>query len=105
MPMVIQLTTMFVMRAGRGTAFAVHPSGVTVFIVLLFPDGHAVFDFIDDVATSRKRFGAMPCAYTNPDGHLTDREITDSMYARGVLDSESLDCFRDDSLAFFDGKR
>src|SRR5262249_50154585 len=34
-------------------ALAVYPAGVTVLIVLLLPDRHTMFDFIDDVATGQ----------------------------------------------------
>jgi hypothetical protein len=89
----------------RRAALAIDPAGVTVLVVLFLPDRYAVFDLIDDVSACEERLVPMPGAHTDPDGHLADGQITDSMYARGMLDSEARDRVRDDALAFFDGER
>src|ERR1700722_18515141 len=84
----------------RRAALAVHPAGVTVAVVLLLPDRDAVFDFIDDVAASQKRFLAVARADSHPHGHLAQLQITDAVYARGVFDAEALHGLGNDAFAF-----
>jgi hypothetical protein len=88
-----------------GAAFAVDPTGVAVFVVLLLPDGYSVFDFVDNISAGSERLGSVACAHAYPYCHLADGEVTDSVYACGVFDAEPLDRFCDDSLAFFDSER
>ena len=93
------------LHAGRGAAFAVDPTGVAVFVVLLLPDGHSVFDFVDDVSAGSESLGPVAGAHAYPYGHLADGEVADAVYACGVFDAEPLDGFCDDALAFFDCER
>jgi nitrite reductase/ring-hydroxylating ferredoxin subunit len=64
-----------------------------------------MFDFVDDVSTGGEGFGAVACAHAYPDGHVADGEVSDAVYAGGVFDTETGDCFGDDAFAFFDGER
>src|SRR4051794_5442689 len=85
---------------GSGAALAVDPARVTVFVMLLFPDGHAVFDFVDDVSAGRESLGAVTGADAYPNSHFADGQVTNPVYACGVFDAEALDGFRDDAIAF-----
>jgi hypothetical protein len=104
-PMIFDVEVFGRGRDGRGAAFAVDPTGVTVFVVLLLPDGHSVFDFVDDVTAGREGLGSVACTYAYPYRHLADGEVADAVYACGVFDAETLDGFSDDALALFDGER
>src|SRR5687768_737338 len=73
----------------RRAALTVHPAGVTVFVVLLFPDGHPMFDFVNDVPARAEGFVAVARTHADPDGHITDREIADRMNARRALHAEA----------------
>lgn len=42
-----------------GAGFTAYPAGITIDIELFFPDGCAVFDFVDDVAAGVEGFAAM----------------------------------------------
>src|SRR5207245_1253503 len=86
--------------AGGCAAFAVDPTGVAVFVVLLFPDGHTMFDFVDDVAARAEGCVAVSGAGADPYGHFSDGEVANAMYARGAFDAEALDGLGHDSLAF-----
>jgi hypothetical protein len=103
--MIVTMFGMVMMRRRRRTPLAIHPTGVTVLVVLLLPDGHSMFDFVDDVPTRLKRFSAMAGAHAYPDCHFAYRQIPNAMYAGSVFDAEALDSFGDDTLAFFDGER
>jgi len=61
-------------RRWRGATLAVHPAGITIDVVLFLPDGHAMFDFIDDEAAGAKRLVAMRGADAHPDGHFAQRQ-------------------------------
>src|SRR5262249_10840396 len=50
----------------RSAPLAIHPAGVTVEIVLLLPDGQAVFDLIDDVSAGAESLVAVRRADTYP---------------------------------------
>src|SRR5665213_2555962 len=84
----------------RRAAFAVHPAGVTVEVVLLLPDRDAMFDLIDDEAASQKGFLPVPRAHPHPHGHLAQLQITDAVYASGVFHAKALHGRGDDALAF-----
>ena len=79
---------------------AVDPARIAIDVVLLLPDGHAVFDFIDDVAAGAKRLVAMRGAHADPHGDVADAEVADAMHARRALHAKALDRFLDDALAF-----
>ena len=64
-----------------------------------------MFDFVDDVSTCDERFCAVTCAYAHPHGHLSDREVSDAVYAGSMLDAESGDCLLDNALTLLDGQR
>jgi hypothetical protein len=88
-----------------GASLAIHPSGIAILVVLFLPNGHAMFDFVDDVSTREECFRAVSGAHAYPDRHLTDRQIADAVDAGGVFNAESPDCFRDNPLAFLDRQR
>src|ERR1700761_5693521 len=90
---------------GRGATFAVDPAGVAVLVVLLFPDGHSMFNLVDDVSTGLKCLSAVAGADAYPHGHFADRQVTDAVYACGVLDAETVEGFGDDAFAFLDSER
>ena len=58
-----------VLRRG-GTALAVHPTGIAIPIVFLFPDGNAMFNLVDDVATRIESFATVLGAHANPHRHF-----------------------------------
>src|SRR6185437_14077726 len=91
--------------AGRGAALAVYPAGVAIFVVLLFPDGYAVFDFVDDVAARAEGFIAVSRAGAHPYGHFADGEVADAMDAGSALYAEAFDGLGDDAFAFFNCER
>src|SRR4051794_28473081 len=92
-------------RRRRGAALTVDPTGVAVLVVLLLPDGHTMFDFVDDVSTRLKCFCAVAGADAYPNGHFPDSQVSDPVYARGVFDPEAFDGLCNDALAFFDRQR
>src|SRR5882757_4078405 len=94
-----------VVRGWGGATLAINPAGVAVLVVLLLPDGHSMFDFVDDVSTCEERFRPVACADAYPNSHFAYGEVADAVYACGVFDAEAFDCFRDDAFALFDGER
>jgi hypothetical protein len=94
-----------IVSARRSATLAIYPSGVTILVVLLLPDRHSVLHFVNDVAAGRESFSTMTCAYTDPDRHLADRQVSNPVYACRVFDTEPLDGFSDDAFALFDRKR
>jgi hypothetical protein len=115
-PMVVPVVTMRtvpelmvglggVVGSWGGASLAIYPPGITVLVVLLFPDGHSMFDFVDDVSTREECFRTVSGAHAYPNGHLTDRQVADAVYAGGMFNAEARDCFRDDTLAFLDRQR
>src|SRR6185437_12331597 len=84
----------------RRTALAVHPPGVTVQVVLLFPDRHAVLDLIDDVAAGPEGLVAVRRAYSDPHRQLPDREVPEAVRAARVCDPEALHGLAEDALTF-----
>jgi hypothetical protein len=92
-------------NAWRGTPLAVHPTGIAILVVLLLPDRHSMFDFVDDVSACGEGFGAVTCTYTYPHCHVADREVSDAVYAGSVLDTKSGNRFRDDAFTFLDRER
>src|SRR5579859_7923148 len=81
---------MGVLRPWGGAALAIHPTRVAVLVVLLLPDGHAVFHFVNDIAAGAKGLIAVAGRDAHPYRHLADGEIADAMHARSVLDTEAL---------------
>lgn len=91
-------------RLGRGSAaLAIDPARVAVAVMLFFPDGDAVLDFIDDVAAGKKRFVAMRCAHADPDCKLAQVESADAMDASSMLHTKVPDGRSDNALAFLEG--
>src|SRR5262245_53828653 len=89
----------------RRAALAVYPPRVAVAVMLFLPDGNAMFDLLNVVATGEEGFLAMVSAYADPDRELADGERADAVHARGVLHSEARHSRRHDALAFLDGER
>src|SRR5258708_1392656 len=104
MPSMVGMVVTGMVNARRSAPRTVHPTRIAVLIVLLLPDRHPMFDFVDDVSAGGEGFGAVTCAYAYPDGHVADREVSDAVHARGVFDTETGDCFGDDAFAFLDGE-
>jgi hypothetical protein len=103
---IVRMVAVIVLRSrGSGASLAIHPTGVTVHIVLFLPDRDSMLHFIDDVSARGECFGTMPGAYANPYRHVTDRQVPDSVYACGKCDTESLDSVGYDPLAFLDCER
>src|SRR5581483_2883136 len=88
-----------------GTPLAIHPSGIAVLVMLLFPDGQAMLDLVDDVATGEESLMAVRGAHADPDGHFAYGQIASPVYAGSVLDAEARHGFGDDALALFDSER
>src|SRR5690606_5918268 len=86
-------------------SLAVHPARIPVLVVLLLPDGHPVFHFVDDVPARQERLMPVARAHANPHRQITDREVSDPVYAERVLHAETFDGFADDPLAFLYGQR
>src|ERR1700742_1919902 len=96
---------MVVVRSSLSRAtFTVDPARITVLVVLLLPDGHTVLHLVDDVTAGQKSLVPMAGADSDPDGHFADRQITDPVYAGGVLDAKAMLRFGHDALALADGK-
>ena len=55
---------------------AVDPARRAVAIVLFFPNGYALLEFIYDVAAGIERDAPVRCANTNPDRALADLQTT-----------------------------
>ena len=89
------------MLVRMGAALAIHPAGIAVDVVLLLPDRHAMFHFVDDEAAGAKRLVAMRGADADPHGHVADRQRRrcDARRRRASrrISSHGL---RDDALAF-----
>src|SRR6185437_3899029 len=92
-------------RRCRGATLTVHPAGVTIQVVLLFPDGQAVLDLIDDVTASAECFVAVRGADTHPDGELAHCERADAMNAGRVRHTETRARLGEDALPFADAER
>src|SRR6185312_4827134 len=86
-------------------ALAVHPTGVAVLIVFLFPDRDAVLHFVDDVAAGAKRLVAVARRNAYPNRSLADLQRPDTVHARGVLHTEARDRLGNDPLALLDRQR
>src|SRR5690242_20496493 len=82
----------------RCAALAVDPSRVSVLVVLLLPDGHAMLHFIDDVPARAKRLVPMPRARAHPHRHVADGKVSNPVHAGSALDAEALDRLRHDAL-------
>ena len=82
-----------IMRVGgarcRGTALAVHPTRITVGVMLFFPDRDAVFDLVDDPTTRAEGLIAVWSGDAHPDGELAERQITDAVHTTRVDDPEA----------------
>src|ERR1700692_1962441 len=95
---VLGMLVLVPMVRGRGAALAVDPPRVAAAIVFFFPNRNTVFDFIDDVSAGVERFAAMGGTHAYPNGHVGEVERTDAMDAQRVLDGETLQCLRENSL-------
>ena len=84
------------------SGLAIDPAGITVFVILFFPNRYTGFDFVDDVATSFKRRTAVSGTDTDPDGHIADFERTDAMNAARCSEIKFLDGFFQNRRAFLD---
>ena len=89
----------------RRAALAIHPPRVAILVVLLLPDGHTMFDLIDNVAAGAECFVPVSRASTNINSHVPDGEVADAMDARSVLDTKALDGFGNDAFAFLHRER
>ncbi len=89
----------------HGAPLAVHPTRVAVLVVLLLPDGHTMFDLIDDVPAGAEGLVPVTRARAHPHRHIPDGEVADAMDARCVLDTEAFNRLGDDALAFLHRER
>ncbi len=86
--------------AGHRASLAVHPARIAVDVVFLLPDGHAMFDFIDDEAAGAKRFVAVRGAHAHPHGDVAKRQRAHAVHAGGARDAKLRARFFDDARAF-----
>jgi hypothetical protein len=89
------------LRPRRRAPLTIYPPGVPILVVLLLPDGHPVFHFINDVSAGAERLIAVAGCGAYPYGHLSDRQLADAMYTRRMFDAEALDGFGDNPFALF----
>jgi hypothetical protein len=68
--------------------------------MFLLPDGNAVFHFVDDVPAGSKGFITMWRTDPDPNGDFTEWQITHTMNATRMSDTELDARFFDDALAF-----
>ena len=92
------------MHGRRRAALAIDPAGVTVDVVLLLPDRHAMLDFIDDESAGAERLVTMHRADADPDRDVADGQRADAMYAGGARHTELLDRGLHDACAFLLGE-
>ena len=76
-------------RCRSSTALAIHPTRITVDVMLFFPDRDAVFDLVDDPTTRAERLIAVWGGDAHPDGELAERQITDAVHTTRVDDPEA----------------
>ena len=76
-------------RCRSSTALAIHPTRITVDVMLFFPDRDAVFDLVDDPTTRAERLIAVRGCDAHPDGELAERQIPDTVHTTRVDDSEA----------------
>ena len=76
-------------RCRSSTALAIHPTRITVDVMLFFPDRDAVFDLVDDPTTRAERLIAVWGGDAHPDGELAERQIPDTVHTTRVDDSEA----------------
>jgi hypothetical protein len=69
-----------IMRGVGGAAFAIDPAGIAGSVMLFLPDGHAVLDLIDDVATRAKRLITMRSSHAHPDCHFLEAKVAKPVY-------------------------
>ena len=60
-------------RCRSSTALAIHPTRITVDVMLFFPDRDAVFDLVDDPTTRAERLIAVWGGDAHPAGELAAR--------------------------------
>jgi hypothetical protein len=90
--------------AWHGASLAVHPARIAIDVVFLFPDGHAMFDFIDDEAAGTKRFVAVRGAHSYPHGDVAQAQRAHAVHAGGARDAILRARFFDDTCAFLFGE-
>jgi hypothetical protein len=83
-----------------GAAFAVHPAGVTIEVVLFLPDRHTVLDLVDDVPAGGKSFVAVLGGRSDPHGYLADFQQAKAVNAGGSGDPKTPHRLVDDARSF-----
>ncbi len=83
-----------------GATLAIYPARIAAAIVLLFPDGKAMLDLIDDESAGVEGFAAVCGTHPHPDRHVAQAQGSDAMDAQGVLHRKAPQRFGDDALAF-----
>src|SRR5712671_4185104 len=86
------------------TPLAIYPARVAIDVVFLFPDRHAMFHFIDDVAAGFESFIAMRGTHSDPYCDIADGQRTDAMDADRLLNAVRPCRFRYDARALLDGE-
>lgn len=86
-----------------GASFASDPEGGSVEVELLFPDGKAVLDLVDDEAAGVEGFSAVWGGDDHEDGGVPDGERSGAVDGGGVIESEALDGLGDDAGALLRG--
>src|ERR1700728_2011714 len=96
------MRSLVVVRRRGGASLAVHPAGIAIAIVLLFPDRHAVLDRVDDEATRIEGLASMRCADADPDRHVGEGEPSDAMDAQSVPHGKARGGLLHDARSLFD---
>ena len=90
---------MITVRVTRcSTVLAVHPFADTGQVMFLFPDRQAGLGLVNNVPACIKGFAAVGGGNANDHGTITQLKQTLTVYAQGMADTISLDCFIDDLL-------
>ena len=66
------------------TVFTLHPTGVSIGIVFLFPDGDTAFHLINNVTTCGEGFFPVLGCCANPYGNLPNLQVTGPVDTSGV---------------------
>src|SRR5271163_3214193 len=86
----------------RRAALAIHPTGVAIPVVFLFPNGDAMLDLVNDETARIEGFAAVCGTYPHPDRHFTQPKRTYPMNAQGLRHGEAPQRFVDDAIALLD---
>lgn len=81
-----------------------NPLGAAIGVMFLFPDGQAMFDFIDDITARQKRRFAMRRGNANPYSQVANLQMTDAVNGQCLRYAEFLLGFAKNPLALLNGQ-